>query len=213
MSRPPFSPAPSIDIPPSRPCPVRVSGNIGCADEVVPDGAALEFFEKSVRPILVEHCYECHAAGEVNGGLKLDSRAGVMKGGDTGPSLVARDPEKSLLIEAVRYRNRDLQMPPQNALSPAQVAVLEKWVAMGAPDPRVEAVSGDGTGPTGMSIEDGRKFWSFRPVANPPVPDVKDQSWARNPIDAFVLAQLEAGGLRPAPAAHKRTLIRRSLTT
>ncbi|MDG1896651.1 MAG: PSD1 and planctomycete cytochrome C domain-containing protein [Fuerstiella sp.] len=180
-----------------------------CADDAVPDGAALEFFEKNVRPILVEHCYECHAAGEVNGGLRLDSQAGVMKGGDTGPSLVAGYPEKSLLIEAVRYKNRDLQMPPQNALSPAQVAVLEKWVAMGAPDPRTDAVPDSGTGPTGMSIEDGQKFWSFRPVANPRIPDVSDQSWVRNPIDAFVLAQLESRGLRPAPVADKRSLIRR----
>ena len=209
MPRPPFSPATRSTF--------RLAGLalFAClatsvrADDTVPNAAALEFFEKDVRPILVEHCYECHSAGEVNGGLRLDSRAGVMKGGDTGPSLVVGDLDKSLLIEAVRYKNRDLQMPPQNALSPAQVAVLEKWVAMGAPDPRVEAVPDSGTGPTGMSIEDGRKFWSFQPVADPAIPDVKDTSWVRNPVDAFVLAQLEAQGLRPAPAADKRTLIRR----
>ncbi|MCP4853639.1 MAG: DUF1549 domain-containing protein [Fuerstiella sp.] len=179
------------------------------AYDVVPDGAALEFFEKSVRPILVEHCYECHAAGDVNGGLRLDSRTGVTQGGDTGPSLVAGDPDRSLLIEAVRYRNRDLQMPPQNALSSPQVAVLEKWVAMGAPDPRIESPGDEDRGSAGMSIEEGRNFWSFRPVADPEIPDVTDEAWVRNPIDAFVLAQLEANGLRPAPAADKRTLIRR----
>ena len=209
MPRPPLAPATQLTF--------RLSGlalfacltTSVCAADVVPDGAALEFFEKSVRPVLVQHCYECHAAGEVNGGLRLDSRAGVMQGGDTGPALVAGEPDKSLLIEAVRYRNRDLQMPPKNALSPAQVAVLEKWVAMGAPDPRIAAVSNTGTGPTGMSIDDGRKFWSFKPVANPKVPDVHDASWVKNPVDAFVLAQLESKGLRPAPAADKRTLIRR----
>ena len=209
MPLPPFSPAPLSTF--------RLAGLVlfaclttsVCAEDAAPDGAALEFFEKSVRPILVEHCYECHATGEVSGGLRLDSQAGVMKGGDTGPSLVAGDPEKSLLIEAIRYRNRDLQMPPQNALSPAQVAALEKWVAMGAPDPRIEAVTGTGTGPSGMSIADGRNFWSFRPVADPAIPDVKDASWVKNPVDAFVLAQLEGKGLRPAPVADKRTLIRR----
>ncbi len=209
MPRPPF--------PPTTQSTFRLAGlalfaclaTSACADDVVLDGAALEFFEKSVRPILVEHCYECHSAGEVNGGLRLDFRAGVMQGGDTGPSLVAGDPEKSLLIEAIRYKNRDLQMPPKNALSPVLVAVLENWVAMGAPDPRIEAVSNTETGPTGMSIDDGRKFWSFRPVANPAIPDVKEASWVKNPVDAFVLAQLEASGLRPAPAADKRTLIRR----
>jgi len=209
MPRPPFFPAFRSAFRFSGLALFACLGPSVCADDVVPDGAALEFFEKNVRPILVKHCYECHAAGEVNGGLRLDSRAGVMTGGDTGPSLVAGEPDQSLLIEAVRYKNRDLQMPPQKALTTAQIGVLEKWVAMGAPDPRIEAPDVADSGSAGMSTAEGRNFWSFRPVSNPPVPDVSDESWVRNPIDAFVLAQLEARGLRPAPAADKRTLIRR----
>lgn len=167
-----------------------------------------EFFEKEVRPVLVQRCYECHAGDEVNGGLLLDSKAGVLNGGDSGASVVAGKPDQSLLIEAVRYKNRDLQMPPQNRMPDAEIAVLEKWVAMGAPDPRTDAVS-SGAKPTGMSIEEGREFWSFRPVASPEVPEVNHAEWVRNPIDAFILSKLEAAGLQPAPRADKRTLIRR----
>lgn len=178
------------------------------ADEAA-DPAAIEFFEKRVRPILVQHCYECHSTEDVNGGLLLDSRDGVRNGGDTGPVLIPGKPDESLLIEAVRYQNRDLQMPPQNRLSDEEIAALEKWVEMGAPDPR-EAVAGTAApGPTGMSIEDGRKFWSFRPVSDPEVPDVTASDWVRTPIDAFLLARLEEQGLKPAPPADKRTLIRR----
>ncbi|MEW4530298.1 PSD1 and planctomycete cytochrome C domain-containing protein [Maioricimonas sp. JC845] len=178
------------------------------ADEAA-DPAAIEFFEKRVRPILVQQCYECHSTEDVNGGLLLDSRDGVRNGGDTGPVLIPGKPDESLLIEAVRYQNRDLQMPPQNRLSDEEIAALEKWVEMGAPDPR-EAVAGTAApGPTGMSIEDGREFWSFRPVADPQVPDVSAKDWVRTPIDAFLLARLEEQGLEPAPPADKRTLIRR----
>lgn len=178
------------------------------ADESVADTAGIEFFEKHVRPVLVQHCYECHSGDEVNGGLLLDSRDGVTKGGDTGPAIVKGDPDHSLLIEAIRYKNRDLQMPPQNALPGSAVEILEKWVRIGAPDPR-EAVATTSNSPTGMSIEEGRRFWSFQPVANPSTPEVQDSAWVRNPVDAFVLSALEAKGLRPAAPADKRTLIRR----
>ncbi len=163
-----------------------------------PSAAELEFFEKSVRPLLIEHCYECHSADEADGGLALDSRGGARQGGDSGPAIIPGDPDKSLLIDAVRYTNHDLQMPPQNRLRPADVAVLEKWVAGGAVDPRGDAPSGDsvvGSVATGMSVEDGRKFWSFQPVADPPVPAVNRPEWVRTPIDAFVLSRLEQSGL------------------
>ncbi|MEQ8787190.1 MAG: PSD1 and planctomycete cytochrome C domain-containing protein [Pirellulaceae bacterium] len=177
-------------------------------DDAKPAAESLEFFEKSVRPLLVKHCYECHSTDEVNGGLTLDSRAGVLKGGDSGPAIVAGDPDNSLLIEAVRYKNSDLQMPPQNALSATEIAALEKWVTMGAPDPRV-ATAAAAKPRMGMSIEEGRRFWSLQPVADPPIPPVNNSDWARTPIDAFVLAKLEAAGLQPAPPADKRTLLRR----
>lgn len=168
-----------------------------------------DFFEQEVRPILVGKCYECHAGREVSGGLLLDSKNGLRKGGDSGSAIVVGDPDASLLIEAVRYQNPDLQMPPKNALSAAEIASLERWVAMGAPDPREDAVVSGGPRPTGMSIEDGRKFWSFRPVADPPLPEVDEENWVRSPVDAFVLSKLESMGLSPAPPADKRTLLRR----
>lgn len=168
-----------------------------------------EFFEKSVRPILIQHCYDCHAADEVNGGLRLDSKPGWQDGGDSGAVIVPGKPDQSLLIEAVRYSNRDLQMPPQNALTKDQIAILEKWVAMGAPDPRTERPTEHAVGPTGMSVEDGREFWSFRPVADPAVPEVAQSEFVKNPLDAYVLAQLESAGLQSAPPADRRELIRR----
>ena len=174
-----------------------------------PTPAAIEFFEKSVRPILVQHCYECHSADDANGGLALDSRAGLLHGGDSGAAVVPGDPEQSRIIEAVRYKNPDLQMPPANRLAAAEIATLEKWIRLGAPDPREAAQAAVSTAPTGMSIADGRQFWSFQPVANPPEPQVTNKAWVRTPIDAFVLAKLEAAGLQPAPPADKRTLLRR----
>lgn len=171
--------------------------------------AGVEFFESKVRPILANHCYECHSAGKARGGLELDSRDGVRKGGDSGNVIVEREPDKSLLIEAVRYQNSNLQMPPKNRLPQTDVDALEKWVSLGAPDPRKQAAGSTAPAPTGMSIEEGRQFWSFRSVSNPPIPDVQNKSWVNNAIDAFILAKLEARGLKPAPRADKRTLIRR----
>jgi len=169
-----------------------------------------EDFEKSVRPLLVRHCYECHSGQESNGGLLLDTRDGVLKGGDSGAAIVSGDPERSLLIHAVRYTNLDLQMPPKNRLTPAEVQTLEKWIALGAPDPRVaNPTVSIAPKPVGMSIDDGRQFWSIRPVAKPTLPEVHNPNWVQSPIDAFVLAKLEANELHPAPQADKRTLIRR----
>ena len=185
-------------------CPLLDAGSVLAAD----DPASLEFFEKDVRPLLVKHCYECHAADDVDGGLNLDSKAGVAKGGDSGAVVVARAPDQSLLIEAVRYQNQDLQMPPKGRMSDAEIAILEKWVRLGLPDSRTESRSG-AVRPTGMSIEDGRDFWSFRPVADPAVPSVGNTDWVQTPIDAFVLAKLEERQTRPADRADKRTLMRR----
>jgi len=126
-----------------------------CADgEITP--ANLEFFEKSVRPLLVKRCYKCHSGDENDGGLQLDSRASVMQGGDSGNVISGTDPDKSLLIDAIRYQNRDLQMPPDTRLPDNEIAVLEKWVRLGAPDPRIKVTSTVG-GEMGMSIEEGRQ--------------------------------------------------------
>src|SRR3989442_11335518 len=136
----------------------------GALDAVQPSAEQIDYFEKHIRPILADRCYECHSAEKKQkGGLVLDTRESTLKGGDTGPALVAGDPEKSLLIEAVRYKNHDLQMPPKKRLSDTEVKALEDWVKMGAPDPR-EAAPVAKTGRV-IDIKEGRKFWSFTPLA------------------------------------------------
>ena len=187
-------------------------GCVGSLRAAEPDAAGTEFFEKQIRPILVKHCYECHADGEKAGGLVLDTRAGLLGGGDSGPAITVGKPNESRLIEAVRYKNPDLQMPPQGRLAAGEIAALEKWITMGAPDPRTGPVAAVAVAAplAGMSIEEGRKFWSFQPIAKPQPPRVRRADWVRTPIDAFILQRLEAAGLEPAAPADKRTLIRRA---
>ncbi len=171
-----------------------------------PSAEQIAFFEKQVRPILAERCYECHSAEKkTKGGLALDTREATLRGGDTGPSLVAGDPEKSLLIEAVRYTNHDLQMPPKKRLSDGECKTLEEWVKMGAPDPR-DAAPVVKRGRV-IDINEGRKFWSFTPLARVEPPA---DPQATSPIDAFIRAKLKENGLSPAAPADKRTLIRRA---
>ncbi|HRE84155.1 MAG TPA: PSD1 and planctomycete cytochrome C domain-containing protein [Opitutaceae bacterium] len=169
----------------------------------------VEFFEAKVRPILVDACYSCHSAeaGKSKGGLRLDTKSTLLRGGELGPALVAGNPERSLLIEAVRYKNEDLQMPPQEKggkLSAEQIAVLEEWVRRGAPDPRTEAGSADP-----MDMEVARQHWAFQPVVKSPLPAVKQNSWVKTPVDAFVLAALEEKGLAPSPTIDPAGLLRR----
>jgi hypothetical protein len=168
-----------------------------------------EFFEKSIRPVFVNRCYECHSSKDANGGLTLDTRKGLLKGGDSGVAIVPGVPAKSRVMEAIRYQNRDLQMPPKSPLSVEEVAAIEKWIAMGAPDPRNTIVAEASPSPHGMGIEEGRKFWSFQSIKDPPVPNVNTHAWAKTPIDPFILAKLEDKGLSPSSPADKRTLLRR----
>jgi hypothetical protein len=172
-----------------------------------PPAEAVEFFEAKVRPVLVEHCYGCHSAeqGKSKGGLQLDTRAGVRAGGDGGPAVVPGKPDASPLVKAVRYTDPDLRMPPKGKLPAEQIAVLEAWVRMGAPDPRTGAAV-----PQPPGGDAARSHWAFRPVRDPPAPAVKRGDWVRTPVDAFVLANLEARGLSPSPEADRRTLIRRA---
>lgn len=169
----------------------------------------VQFFEKRVRPVLVQNCYECHSAEreKAKGGLLLDTKAAVLKGGDSGAAIVPGDPDRSLLVKAILRTNEDLQMPPKHKLDEQAIKDLIEWVRMGAPDPR-EGAPAHKT--AGVSIEEGRKFWSFQPVKDPPAPAVMNAKWVRNPIDAFVLARLEQNGLKPAAPAEKRVLIRRA---
>ncbi len=184
---------------------------VGAAETAHPSSEGVEFFEKNVRPILVETCYKCHSAKaeKLKGGLYVDTKAGMLKGGKTGPAVVPGDVEKSLLIKAVRYTDEDLQMPPKEQLSKAQVATLEAWVKMGAPDPRGDGPAVASTGMVTLSLADAKDFWSFKRPVESSVPAVKG-NWAKTPIDAFIQTAMEKKGIEPAPMADKRTLIRRA---
>jgi hypothetical protein len=165
--------------------------------------AGIESFKK-VRSVLEQHCYRCHstASKKQRGGLLLDSRDGLRKGGDSGPAIVPGKPEESLLLKVVRQIG-DLKMPPKGKLPDAAIADIEAWIKNNAPDPR--------EGSTWENIlAERRGWWSLQPVRQPPVPLVKDTSWPRDPVDRFLLAKLEANGLRPAEPADRRTLIRRA---
>ena len=173
------------------------------------DEAGHQFFEKRVRPILVEHCYDCHsqAGGKVKGGLLLDSRDGWVRGGDSGDVVVPGDVDASLLITAVRYKDNDFQMPPKYRLADSEIAYLEQWVAGGAPDPRTEdAPVTDRV----IDIEAGRSFWSLKKPIKQAPPTVADIRWPQTDLDRFLLATLESKGLKPAQPASREILIRRA---
>jgi len=175
--------------------------------------AGVEFFEKKIRPLLAEQCYKCHSAEseKLKGKLLLDSQEGLLKGGESGPVVVPGDPERSLLIKAVRYTDKDLQMPPKNKkLSEHQISDLTVWVKMGAPWPEEDKSKSLRSKRGGFEITDkDRAYWAFQPIRRPFSPAVKQQSWPANPIDTFVLIELEAKGLSPNPPATKRELLRR----
>lgn len=180
-------------------------------DTAVPVGeteAGIAFFEKKVRPVLVKHCYECHAArqGTSEGDLQLDSREGIRKGGSRGPAVVPGDPHASWLLISVSHTDPDLQMPPKKERLPEGViADLKRWVEMGAPDPR------HGTGESGNETRDPsqRDFWAYQPPRPVSPPAVNDEGWSRRPLDLFVFDTLQKHGLRPSPDAKPRSLLRR----
>ena len=175
-----------------------------------PAGSAdMTFFETKVRPVLAERCYNCHSkqAKKLKGHLLLDSRDGCLKGGETGPAVVPGDPDKSLLVQAIRYGNDDMAMPPKAKLSDAEIDVLVNWVKMGAPDPRDETAPV----PAGrkINIVAERAHWAYQPIKDPAPPAVREASWPVNDVDRFILAQLEIKGLRPTGDADPETLVRR----
>src|SRR5262249_46903999 len=144
---------------------------------------------------------------KVKGNLYLDTREGVLKGGDTGPSILPGNPSKSLLIKAMKWTEEEFRMPPKKRLPAEVVADFETWIRKGAPDPRVS--SAPVAKKPAIDVVEARHKWPFTPLAEPALPPLVDASWARTPIDRFLLARLEAKRLKPAPDADKRTLIRR----
>jgi cytochrome c553 len=168
-----------------------------------------EFFEQKIRPLFAEHCVKCHGDKRQKGGLRLDSREAVLKGGDTGPAIVPAKPDESELVRAIRYEPEGYQMPPDGKLPAAKIALLERWVADGAPWPKDAAVASNGS----KAEDDFAKraeHWSFQPLRQPAIPVVQRTEWARNPIDCFILHELEAKGLSPAPEAPRSVRLRRA---
>src|SRR6266545_3296658 len=184
-------------------CPALTADDKPLPPPAKPTAAGVEFFEKKIRPVLVKHCYSCHSAEakKIKGELRLDTRDGLLRGGATGPAFVPGEPAKSLLIKAVKHADGVEAMPPKEKLPPEVIADLEAWVKMGAPDPR----DGD-TGSKRIDLEKAKEFWSFKPVVRPDIP----KHHLANPIDNFIQAKLSEKGLKPAPPADKRTLLRRA---
>jgi hypothetical protein len=178
---------------------------------VEPTPEQLEFFETRVRPILTERCYKCHSAQseKLKGGLRLDSFAGLMKGGDSGPVLTPGKPEQSKIVEAVRYQNPELQMPPKGRLPEQQIMALVEWVGMGAPWPKENATQPVSAASSFDLQMRRREHWAWQPVQPQKPPAIQNQRWPKVAPDRFILAKLEANHLAPAPEADRRTLIRR----
>jgi Protein of unknown function (DUF1549)/Protein of unknown function (DUF1553)/Planctomycete cytochrome C len=182
---------------------------VAWADEPSPSFSN-DRFEKKVRPLLAERCWQCHSANKSKGGLRLDSAEALARGGDTGPSVVPGKPEESLLIEAVRYQT-DLKMPPKGKLADAEMLELTEWVKAGAPWPAVESPGPSTASPAKPTMPPlNEPFWAFQIPTDPTPPAVKSADWPRSPIDRFILASLEKKGLAPALPADKRALIRRA---
>ncbi|MFM7150292.1 MAG: DUF1549 domain-containing protein, partial [Gemmataceae bacterium] len=176
----------------------------------VTSAEGIAFFEKHIRPVLVAECFSCHSTekgNKIRGGLALDTREGMRKGGDTGAILVPGQPGRSPILQALRHASPKLAMPPKKKLSEDVVANFERWIRMGAPDPRGEALA---SAPKHeIDIEKGRSFWAFQPPRKTAPPVVKNTAWPRNDVDKFLLASLEARGLSPVGDADRHTLIRR----
>ena len=177
---------------------------------VKPTKEGLQFFESKIRPVLVNECYACHSLeakknNKLEGELLLDSSTAMLKGGDTGPSIVPGDVKKSLLMAAIRHES--FEMPPKSKLSKQVIADFEKWIQMGAPDPR------DGKVPEikkeKIDIAKGREFWSFKPLSQAAPPAPQNKTWAKTPVDQFILSKQEERGISPNEQASRQTLIRR----
>ncbi|MFN3653103.1 MAG: DUF1549 domain-containing protein [Armatimonadota bacterium] len=179
---------------------------VSSAPAPAPDPKGIEFFETKIRPVLVEQCGACHGAKLQQGGLRLDTVAGIRKGGTSGPLFHKEQPAQSFLLKAMRHEPGVVKMPPQGKLPAAVLANFEKWVAMGAPTP---APAAGATPPDPQDLTLGRKHWAFQPLRELPAPKVANPAWVRKKLDGFILAGLAKQGMTPSPEADRRTLIRR----
>jgi cytochrome c553 len=172
----------------------------------------LAFFEKNIRPALVEHCYQCHAADatKVRGGLLLDTKQATLLGGESGhPAVTPGDPTASPLYTAMTWDDPDMQMPPKQKLPDQVIANFKKWIEMGAPDPREATAANPEAGRRQIDMTAGRQHWAFQKPSSTPPPAVQNTAWPRTDIDHHLLASMEAAGLQPVADADRPTLIRR----
>ncbi len=178
-----------------------------------PSTEQIEFFEKDVQPLLKANCFKCHGGGKTKGGLFLTSRAGMLRGGMGGPVIDEKAPEKSLFLEMLTFKDDDHSMPPDGKLSDEKIAVLTKWIKMGAPwKPGSEApLPALSSAPklAEQKVKTAEDWWAYKSLKRPTPPDVKNTAWVSNPIDSFILAGVEKEGLTTAPPASKGALIRR----
>ena len=168
---------------------------------------AVRFFENRIRPQLAEHCYKCHGPKREESGLRLDSYARILEGGDTGIAVVPGEPDESLLLVALSYENEELEMPPDGKLPDRVVADLRRWIELGAPHPDQGRPAADPADK--KSRAKGDRLWSFVPPRRVPLPAVEQRGWAQTPLDHFVLSRLETRRILPAPRADRQTLLRR----
>ncbi len=178
-----------------------------------PTPAQIEFFEKNIRPVLAAECFECHSSAKKKGGLVLDTRDGVLKGGESGPAIIPGQPDSSLLMQALRHTHPKLKMPKKGAKLDARILTsFAEWIRQGAPDPRSNPATAN-TQPASSTWADTlafrRQWWSFQPLSKPTVPTPKNSAWSTNAIDRFLLAKMESHGLTPGADADPRTFIRR----
>lgn len=176
-----------------------------------PSARDLEFFESKVRPLLAQHCYECHssATSRPKGRLRVDSREALLEGGLGGPALVPGDAEASLLVEAVRYSD-EIEMPPKGKLADHEIELFAEWVRRGAPFPASpSSASSEAAAGGGVTAARASELWSLRPIRDEAPPTPQDEAWCANEVDLFVRARHEQLGLAPAPRADRRTLLRR----
>ncbi|MFT7641367.1 MAG: hypothetical protein ACI9G1_003114, partial [Pirellulaceae bacterium] len=178
---------------------------LGISSAEEPSKAELEFFETKIRPVLVKHCYKCHSkdSKEPKGGLLLDSREGIRRGGDSGHGVVPGELAESLVIDAIHFET--LEMPPNQQLPESVIKDFEKWVELGAPDPR----EGPSLIQSKIDFEKAKTYWAYQPIGKPADPKIENTAWPRTKIDEFILARLEAKQLKPAKDADPLTLVRR----
>ncbi|MCH2204191.1 MAG: hypothetical protein MK102_19680, partial [Fuerstiella sp.] len=186
-----------------------LSAAIVCAKDPVNE-SELNFFETKIRPVLIQHCYECHSAeaqeaGKLQGALQLDSRSGVREGGESGSAVVPGDVDGSLLMSAMRYDG--LEMPPRGRLPDHVLSDFEKWIRNGATDPRHETATPHEA--KGIDLKAGRRHWAFLPLSDSVIPQVRNEAWPNCDVDRFILTRLEATGMRPSADADRYALLRR----